>query len=57
MKDIEIEFVLELKNREYSALHHIAKSNGLTVEKYLIKCFDEMVESWELGSVKNEIDN
>lgn len=57
MKNIEMDFVLVLENQDYATLHHIAKSNGLTVEKYLMKRFDEMVESWELGCVKNEITN
>jgi hypothetical protein len=57
MKDIEIEFVFGFENNEYAALHRIAKSKGSTVEQYLIKCFGEMVKSWELGGIKNEIDN
>jgi hypothetical protein len=55
MKAVEIDFIIEFEDRNYATLHRIAKSSGLTVEKYLINQFDDLIESWELGGVKNEI--
>jgi hypothetical protein len=48
MKDVEIEFVFGIENSKYPVLHRVAKSNGLTVEQFLIKSFAEMVESWDM---------
>lgn len=51
MKNVELDRTLSFENKEYSALHHIAKSKGMTVEDYLIKCLVDLVNSWELRSV------
>jgi len=51
MKKVELDRTLSFENEEYAALHHIAKSNGLTVEDYLIKSLVDLVNSWELRGV------
>jgi hypothetical protein len=50
MKNVELEFTLVFENNEYAVLHRIAKSKGMTVENYLMKCLVGLVNSWELRS-------
>jgi hypothetical protein len=50
MKNVELEFTLVFENHEYAVLHRIAKSKGLTVDQYLIKCLADLVNSWGLRS-------